>query len=33
MLHCVEQNLTDRDRISIAFNFVNPDIAVDNSYD
>ena len=33
MLHSVEQNLTDRDRISIAFNFVNPDIAVDNSYD
>ena len=32
MLHSVEQNLTDRDRISIAFNFVNPDVVVDNSY-
>ena len=33
MLHSVEQNLTDRDRISIAFNFVNPDVVPDNSYD
>ncbi len=32
MLHSVDQNLTDRDRISIAFNFVNPDVVVDNSY-
>ena len=33
MLHSVEQNLTDRDRISIAFNFVNPDVVPDNPYD
>ena len=33
MLHSVEQNLTDRDRISIAFNFVNPDVVPNNSYD
>ena len=33
VLHSVEQNLTDRDRISIAFNFVNPDVVPDNSYD
>ena len=33
VLHSVEQNLTDRDRISIAFNLVNPDVVVDNSYD
>ena len=33
MLHSVEQNLTDRDRISVAFNFVNPDVVPDNSYD
>ena len=32
VLHSVEQNLTDRDRISIAFNLVNPDVVVDNSY-
>ena len=33
VLHSVEQNLTDRDRISIAFNFVNPDVVPNNSYD
>ena len=33
MLHSVEQNRTDRDRISIAFNFVNPDVVPNNSYD
>ena len=33
VLHSVEQNLTDRDRISVAFNFVNPDVVPDNSYD
>ena len=33
ILHSVEQNLTDRDRISIAFNFVNPDVVPNNSYD
>ena len=33
VLHSVEQNLTDRDRISIAFNFVNPDVVPDNPYD
>ena len=33
VLHSVEQNLTDRDRISIAFNLVNPDVVPDNSYD
>ena len=32
VLHSVEQNLTDRDRISVAFNFVNPDVVPDNSY-
>ena len=33
VLHSVEQNLTDRDRISIAFNLVNPNVVPDNSYD
>jgi uncharacterized protein (TIGR02466 family) len=33
MQHSVEQNLTDRDRISIAFNLVNPDVVPGNSYD
>ena len=33
VLHSVEQNLTDRDRISVAFNLVNPDVVPDNSYD
>ena len=33
MLHSVEQNLTDRDRISVAFNFVNPEVVPDSSYD
>ena len=33
VLHSVEQNLTDRDRISIAFNLVNPDVVPGNSYD
>ena len=33
VLHSVEQNLTDRDRISVAFNLVNPEVIPDNSYD
>ena len=33
MLHSVEQNLTDRDRISIAFNFIDPEKMIDDSYE